>query len=423
MKHFYEGPAYDQLVNHHPLLSWFKENKRIKRVKPVGDKIIFDTVMRRTSAVIPSDEMAILPATGKVLNVQGEVAYQKGIRGRIALSAESFKFGKQGKGAFADVSEQEMDEITKRFHDVASPIAWGLGDGVVGQMASVSGTAGTLTSSELTATGFYPGSRWLHEGQKIMAVAVGSSGTDITYTADATFTAPVEITSVNSDTSITCDTMSMTGSNVELFLMDTATVGSILPGTNNSFRGGQGLLMMLDDDTLVTPLYCNINDTTYGQWRAQVVDNSGTARSLAMQQLYQTYFKIFDKTGVMDPKLMGFTSPDVYLELVDLLEHFVQFQARRLKGGFDQVDVDINGNIIKLRIDRYCPGIIAFLNPKYIVFAEGCPLEVVDEAGVWNQLSDQDAFEARFRWIWQLYCTRRNAHGMLADIDYTVTTR
>jgi hypothetical protein len=132
--------------------------------------------------------------------------------------------------------------------------------------------------------------------------------------------------------------------------------------------------------------------------------------------------KIARSTGRLDPRLVAFTNPDMYLELVDLLEHFVDFKPRKLEAGFDEVDIDINGQIVKIKLDFYCPGAFFFLNPNFITFAEGCPLEIADEDGVWRRLADQDGFEARMRWICNLYTKRRNAHGRLDDLTYSIVS-
>jgi hypothetical protein len=416
-KTYFEGKAQTQMTDFNPMLKWLK-GEGCKKVMAKGDEIKFNIVTQRGSGFGPRGEMDVLPAADSVTSVKGTVNYRKGFKGRLSLSAEAMKHGKKGDGAYVDFVKQEMDEGLRTMRDHASPALWGTGNGTLAKITAESATTVTVTSSELS-DGMYPGTRWLHEGQKYVPVTHETN-----MTADGTWITPQSIASIDSDTQVTLDTSSGgLGTNPGyLKSADTVNSAGITIGTASSYTGPDGLLAMVDDGTLVSS-YCGISESTYPIWKARISDGSGTARALTLQLIYQAYMKIARSMGRLNPRVVTWTNPDLYSnKLVDLLEHFVEFKPRKLDAGYDEVDIMINGNIVKIKLDFYAPGAFFFLNPEHMKMIEGCPLEVADEDGIWARLPDQDGYEARLRWEFNLYCNRRNGLGMLSDITYSVTS-
>jgi hypothetical protein len=180
---------------------------------------------------------------------------------------------------------------------------------------------------------------------------------------------------------------------------------------------------MCDDGTFVTS-YCGISETTYPSWKAVTSHNSGTALPLTLDRFYQLYFKLSRKAGTLQPEVAAWMNTDVFRELVDLLEHFLQFKPRKLDAGFDKFDVMINGTTIPIHLDHECPSYIFFLNPRYITFAEGQPPQLSRETGaIWTRdTTGKDQYEAMWRWIFQTFTANRNKHGIMKDITRTITS-
>jgi len=423
LKHWYEEPVKSMLSELFPWYDYLKKNGRINRNPKVrGDYIYFNTTVKRSSAVQASGEMDLLPTIDQVDSVQGYLPYMKGFKGRIGVSHESMRYGKKGEGSFVDLVEQEFEEMMNGFKESGSVAFWGDGYGTCGLAASTSTTMMTITSTEEYDT-CQPGTRWLHEGKKYLPVGAILG----TYEMDATFTTPVEISSIDSDTQVTlAASRTQTTASQHLVEADTASntsVGDVLNNTAEGYRGPMGLSAMIDDGNIYSGDYANISHSTYPRWKANALDNSGTLRALTMKLFYQCFFKTARKTGKMKPNVTCWMSPDMLLELVDLLEHFVEFKPRKMEGGFEEVDVMINGQLIKIKLDFYCPGYIFFVCDDEIDFYETIPLEIADDHGSeWIPYANQDALEARLRWNWQLGTKKRNAHGVIRDINYTVST-
>lgn len=419
LKHYYD-PAFKTMLRElFAWYDWLKSEKRIDRnPNIVGDKIVFGTNVKRSSGVGARGELDTLPTTDKAEVAQGEIDYLTGYKGRIAVSYEVMKQGKKGKGAFVDIVQNEIQSMIAGIKEHGSSHAWGSGNGFVARAPDHTGGGTSLTlSSTETSAACYPGTRWLHEGQYYIPV---TSGTPLNYTADATWTAYTEVTAINSYTGATISpARTATSTNLLLISAETATNGSATIGTANSFVGPMGFGSMCDDGTFHSS-YCNLSESTYPKWKASVLANGGTARSLTMKLFYQAFFKVGNKSGQMKPGLVGWMNHDVYLELVDLLEHFVEFKPRELAAGFQEIDVMIKGTTVKLRLDRYCPGYIFLIDPKEVHLYETIPIEMGEEDGSeWIPLADKDGYEARVRWNWQLATTARNRHGIIMDLTHT----
>ncbi len=426
LKQFYDGAMQSLVPDLFPILDWLKSEGRVRKVTPKGNKIYFATTLKLSSGFDFRGENDYLPAADQVDTIQGSVPYQVGMKGRIQLSFESLKFGKEGVGGFVNVSKQEMTSALHSMRQSAAPALWGLGDGVLAKIAQISGSTAIVPDSSELSTGCYPGSRWLHEGKKYIGVTSTAAG----YGVDTSMTAANENTVISSDTSATFeDSCSTDGVDylVSHECTDSSSAterakGSVTLGTANSFRGPQGMLAMCDDGTLGSS-YCGISESSYPQWKATVSDNSGNARSLSLDLFYQLYWKMTRKAGDFNPNLTSWMNTDMHRKLTDLLEHFVEFKPRELKPGFKAYDMMINNQAIPIRLDHYCPGYIFFLNPAEITFAEGCPPSVAGETGsMWRQVADKDMYEAVYRWIFQTYTRSRNKHGILMDLTYDVTS-
>jgi len=415
------------ITNLCPLLDWLKGKGRVRKVTPKGKHIIFATDIKLSHSFGFRGEGDAVPASGNMTNVQGSVLYQKGIRGMIGLTFESMKFGRQGPGSFTTVETQEMKGAAIMMRKMAQVAAWGWGHGELGRVNAVVATDAMVTQVSETYNTCHPGARWLIEGMKI----IGADNNAANYAIDSAWTAANIIESINSDISVTMtDSFSC---DADAYLLehqcpDTAvaankTLGSVTLDTTNSFRGPQGMMAMCDNETMVTS-YCGINAAAgnYPQWKAVVDHNSGTARALTLDLFYSLYYKLSRKRGQFKIPLTAWMNTDVYRELVQLLEHFVDFKPRNLQPGFDEFDVMIQGTRIPIKLDHECPSFIFFLDPQFITWAEGQALQLAREGGsIWRwDVDRKDQFEAMYRWLWQTYTRSRNKHGIIKDIDVTI---
>jgi hypothetical protein len=425
-----------------PIVKWLQSEGRVRHVKPVGKYIVFAVETNVGSNVGFRGEDDYLPTADKVDLIQGKVPYMKGLKGRVGLSWEALQFGKEGVGSFVDLMKQETNGIKTAMLQQAGPAIWGCGDAclakVNGALTGGATKAVTVDSDEVY-NHTWPGTRWLHAGQKIIAADLDSSYND------GTMTSAVEIASIDSDTTLTLAAARDCNDNYHIFEHQATastdatekTKGSVTIDTAYSSRLPVGFLAMCDPSTLQVGngigyghalqnshgAYCNIDESLYPLWKPNVSSNSGTLRSLTLGLFYRMFNKIAKKTGSMDPRVVAWMSPDMHMELVDLLEHYVEFKPRQLEPGFDKFDVMVNGTNVPIRLDYYCPGHIFFLDPKEIVFAESVPFQVdKTTGGMWRSVADKQNFEAVWNWMFQIYTKKRNAHGIITDLSYTVSS-
>jgi hypothetical protein len=427
-----------------PIVDWLKSEGRVRKVSPEGKYITFAVETNVGSNAGFRGEGDYLPTADTVDMAQGKLPYMKGIKGRVGLSWEALQFGKEGVGSFADLMKQEFMGVQTAMKQAASPAMWGCGDAVLARTQTVAASTTMGVDVAETYANTFPGTRWLHVGQSIIACEL-----DDTYDADTTMTAATTIASIESDSSLTLAATRTVDDNshiVEHQATDTAdstecTKGSVTINTAYSSRYPVGFLAMCDPGgasgyfngngygyghalkSTYYGGYCNIDESSYSSWKPNVSHNSGTARSLTLGLFYRMFNKICKKTGSFDPKVTSWMSPDMHVELVDLLEHYVEFKPRQLEPGFDKFDVMINGTKVPIRLDFYCPGHIFFLSPSDITFAESVPCQVDKTTGsLWTKVADKQNFEAVWNWMFQIYTKKRNAHGIITDLSYTVSS-
>lgn len=435
-KEFADGALQSLIPNLFPVIKWLKGKGRIaspKRISPDGKYIIFSTDLKTSHGFDFRGEGDYFPTGDKVDTVQGKVHYQKGLKGRISLTWEATKFGKEGVGAFADVKKHEHTRAIIALKQRASPAIWSVGDGVLAKMAAIdNSTAGVPVVYEKYDY-CYPGARWLHEGMKVIGTQAPDTRDSETgnYTADSDMSAAEEIKSINSDISVTFNAAVTSGDTdtesryyVGHECSNTATAaektkGSVTIGTAASFRGPDGLLAMADDGTMKAS-YCGILESTYTQWKATRAHNSGTLRVPTVDLVRQLHTKIGRKAG-SEMDLGIWMNPDMRNEFTSNLEQFVEFTPRKLEPGNNEWDFMLNGKRVAVDVDYYAPGYIFMLNPNYIDFAEGAPIHV-QPGGPFPSTEGKDEWDWFYRWMFQIYTKSRNKHGILMDLDYTVNS-
>jgi hypothetical protein len=413
-----------------PVMDWLKKEGRIEQKKPQGKYIVFPVELYLGGNAGARGEGDTLPTVDSVNTVQGKVDYQKGFKGRFSLSDEAAEWGGRGAGTLADVFEQEVRNVEGGIRNLAAIYAWGDGTGVmaIGASDPAAGTATlTITKSE-TYAALYPGTRFLYEGMRVHAIQTLATMTDDTAWVSNSTTADADlITSIPNDTSIVMGSSTQDTDDASYYL---APDGSYTSGTAGSQRGPMGLSGIIDDGTFSDTAP---NDTAFGcqglivssypQWKSLVSHNSGTARAVTTDLINQMYFKIARRVGDLSHKPVMWMNPDVLREWVALLEPQIQYQATKLKPGFDAFEFVVNGNAIPVKLDLRCPSNIYFANPDYLTLYNSRPMGIV-KYGSQTAIptANVGAAEYRYWWAWQLATSKRNAHGVIRDVSCTITS-
>ena len=422
-KIYYDNTMSQLWTSFNPMLDWLQKEGRVKTVKPVGKYIQFPVEQALTSGAVAAGEGDTLPTAVNSSMVQGKVDYQKGFKGRISLSEEAMLWGKKGDGAFADVLEQEMRCNVAVLKNLAGAAVWGVGDGMLAKSASVSTTTWTITSSE-TYAAYNPGTRLLWEGLKFENVTAGATNV---WTDDV---GPGIISAITADTTFTTTTDISAGMAAGYV---TTYEGGYTTAVASSSRWPAGIKGIVDDGTFsddaslnlnVDPAFgcCGLIVSSYPGWKAVKSHNSGTLRDISTDLIYQMYFKVGKKNGTLSPKLTSWTNPDVFREFLALLEPQVQYQARKLNAGFNEQDIMINGTTIPIKLDYKAPSEWFFIDPEHLTLYNSRPLGLVTVDGKSAVVSaTTTAREYRHWWAFNLGTNKRNAHGLITDLNKTIT--
>ena len=426
MKEWYENAMESLVPQMFPLYDWLKENGSVVKPKPQGKYIVFDVQTKLGSGAGYRGEGDYLPTPAATTGVQGKVAYLRGLKGRVEISAEAMDI-KNGPGAFANIMDSEIQGLLTEFKYLGSAAMWGNGDGILAKTSTqLSGTATFTAETNETYALCYPGTRWLYEGLSVIPVISTSA-----YAVDTSWTAATTISAITSDTAATLATTKSTAAATRYLVEHKCTdntnstemaKGSVTLATASSFRGPMGINAMVDNGTFASS-YCGISESTYPQWMSTISHNSGTARSITTDLLYKLFYKFTRYSGTMSPEVTAWTNTDVYREIVDLMENQIQFKPRELKPGFQHFDVMIDGVGIPFKLDHMCPSYIYFLDPKYIRFAQKSAPQIADNHGSsMRWVADKDCYEQVWRWIFQLYTNNRRKHAALRDISCTIAS-
>lgn len=404
-----------------PLLDWLKKAGRFEKAgangKIAGKWMEFLTEMRRGSNARAAGEDATLPPTDSALYVPGKVDYMRGFQGRFDITAAAIAFGK-GKGVYADVFKQESRNVQNVITSLGAIAFWGPGTGIVAKVNGNQATAAlTLLSSELYNV-CYPGTRWLFEGQYLSCLSgVAPVAKNANWDEDGVDN---RVESIDSNTQATFTQNGQALDTELLCNQDDLTVGT----TNyESYQGPEGVLAMIDATFKAT--YCEISSATYKQWKGVESHASGVVRPQTTKLIEQFYYKLGRKAGSVKMKgLRAWTNTDVYHGLAELMKPQVDFVPRKLDAGYNEMDLVINGARIPISLDYQAPSYWFFIDPKQVHFIDARPLGLVSDmnGNVMVPAANKINWEARFWWACNMYTKRRNAHGIIKDLDVTITS-
>ncbi len=94
---YYEPVIREQLIEDFHEINWLNKEGRINRKPDIrGSEIYFSTTVKRSSGVGARGEMDTLPVIDQVDNVEGHLPFMRGYKGRIGISAETFKYAREG---------------------------------------------------------------------------------------------------------------------------------------------------------------------------------------------------------------------------------------------------------------------------------------------------------------------------------------
>lgn len=374
-----------------------------------GNAVKYPLLFGRAQSFLAQGPMGILPTPQNETDVQVTIS-NKWIRGMISVSYAVMALSKSNRGSWARAQEQLMNRLVINLADERNRmLSAGSGTGI---LCLVDGTLST-TSMTVDAPGGYAadgyGTRYLQPG---MIIAV-HDGTTIDLIRSI-----VSITTESASAGEVLLNAAGTTTNNRYVSRISTTSSTSLTNDSNYNNEPMGLEGINDDGTNVT-LFQNVSRTTYPDWKSVVIASGGTLTLSLMQRVFDA---IDQQSGEQPTDLFSHHSVRrLYLGLIDTDRTFMQTGKA---GNFDLglADTKVTYNGIPWTVDRDARlGALHFLNRNHLQYYPLVEGEWADETGaVFTRVSsNQDAFEALYRWSGNYGCDRPASHGKLTGLSET----
>jgi len=184
-----------------------------------------------------------------------------------------------------------------------------------------------------------------------------------------------------------------------------------------------GLEGIIDDGTNTDSLH-GIDEATYPNWQAQVIDG-GTPTALQNLSL-QLMLQLFDAVDEMAPSEVGgvnwmLTHHSVARQYVDLLQGDVRYAPQMLDGGFYNLTFSAGGRPVPLWLDRDCRYNTLYAGaPGCFRIVETRPLGFERKGGgIVKLVQNRDAIESRLAHYWNWGVVLRSPLGKIPNVRVT----
>ena len=349
----------------------------------------------------------------------------------IEITEQSIAAGRTSRGAFADALAMELE---RAFEDMKADLnrqLYGMGEGVVARWRSgddpTAGVGYTL-ESRYTAGGFGCtfGSKYIEDDAVVNVVDRGTTATvyPTTSTADGYTCSSVDKTNhtvvLDGDPGITetaNDYLTKAGS-----YADGIGTSSFKP---REMMGLAGIVHDDDVDTLITagatshPLQ-GLDVATYPWWKAKVFASSGGRwtgqRSLTEEMIQRAIDYLREMQGV---------SPTIMITTSGVWRSFAYGEISEGRRFLDTTEV-----VAGIRVPSFLglpviqdpdmhPGELYLLTEPHLTIHQMNELSWLDQDGtILRAKAGYPAWTACLCWFAQLATDRRNAHALIADLEY-----
>ena len=443
LKTFYLPAIQDQL-NHSTIISDLID---VNEEDVSGKDAKIEMKYGKSTGIGARGDGEVLPAANYQKYKQATVPMQYNY-GRIQISGIAIAATRDERGAYAKVLDSEIQGIVTDLKDDINRQLWGAGHGLLARWRDGATTAITLqkkyrgNSAGGDGFGSTFGAKYMDVADPLTpVVATISSATTGTYVVDATDIAPTAIARTVADyDTLTCTNAAVSeaaGTFYVRFNNAVASLGadSLDAGVNRKeMMGLRGIVTDtdLDDISFNNGTYTGltVNDPLQGiavatyDWFKANVDAHSSGRYAGQRALTLNLMdKMFDSVEENAGKDYG---PDLILTTRALRREYTDLcRADRryvntmvLDGGWKAIDY----NGIPLTVDNDAiDGEIYFLSTKDLQMYRMSDYDWMNKDGaVLSRVSGYDAYEAiLFRYA-ELGCKRRNSHGVICDLSYTL---
>ena len=384
LKNWYAGPIVSQFNDEIPLYREIEKGKE----KFNGLQVVRPIKVRRNPGIGATSDGGPLPSIGQQTTQQAQISAKFNYL-RFGITGPMIKASQGDKGAFISAMEFEMSEgLTDLKQDINRQLIWN-GNGTLG-LASAAATASNTLTVQGRTTG-ENGNKYLDVGividivsaanGAILASAVSITAISGTATATLTLSAPV-----------TCSALDL--------IIRTGTNGNEVQGLQYTLDGG-------------TSTIYNINRSSYQVYQGNVLSNGGNALSLNFMK--QGWNQGKQRGGAKyDFVLSDFDSERYYEKLLIADKRYMG----KVKGDgtFSEKEenyLEYSGIPVVSDKDMSDPNMM-FLDTKQWKKYLLAELEWADETGTYLiAQTGADAFEARLRLFFNLFCEKPSAQVLL----------
>lgn len=448
LKTFYL-PAIQNQLNHDTILSDLID---VNEEDVSGKDAKIEMHYGKTFGIGARNDNEALPAAYYQKHKQATVPMQYNY-GRIQISGPTIAATRDERGAYAKVLDTEIKGVVRDLKSDVNRQLWGAGCGLIARWDSGDTTAIVLqkqyrgNSNGVDCFGSTFGGKYIEPvtggGDPITVVDVQISSDAVgTYVVDDTDLAPTAmVKTVATYDTMTCSTAvgitEAVGDFYVRFNNSVANLGadSLDAGLNRKeMMGLRGIVTDTDIDNISfdngTYTGLTVQDPLQGllvgtyDWFKAIVDNHASGRYAGQRaltfNLMDTMFDNVEENAGKDygPDLI-LTTRAIRREYTDLCRTDRRFvNTMTLDGGWKAIDY----NGIPFTVDNDAiDGEVYFLSTRDLNLYRMSDYDWMNKDGaVLNRVTNYDAYEAvLFRYA-ELGCKRRNTHGVLCDLSYTL---
>lgn len=404
LKEDYLPPIQAQFNQKKLLLRKLKRNRR----DVGGEGALIPIMGERTHSYGSRAESGTLPSASSNSYTQS-VQPMKFHYAKIKVTGPSLTVARKDKYAFARTLNAEISGATEGFINDFNRQLYGNGSGILTK-CGVTSDANTVVL-DTTDGDLGHGTRYLQPG---MTVDIKTMSTG----ADQTNGAGIVIDSIDES----AGTFAFTGTSVTtaathaVYVVDNVTAGSAA----HEAMGISGIISARNPSSIGATAPANLQGLTIAAapfWKASVLSASSN-RDISLELMHDLLIDIDKKSGLGDGIDFFVTTHEVWKNYGLLLTPDRRYAGTPDKwdGGFKYLTFDG----IPVYFDKDCPGNRVFaVNTDHLTLYEEAPVQWDETDGAllkWD--GSTDAFEAFLVYYANLGTDRRQAHGVLEDLNH-----
>jgi len=402
----YQDFMVSLLNDAHPLLKLLEKSD----VEFQGKAAVFPVTTGDVAAVRSVGENKAQPTAGETTEAESRVL-SKLTEAHIELTDEVMASAREGRiGAFQQATEFQMRRAVESTKDNVNRQLHGnilVANTNTGILTQINGAANSNTQT-------VDSTRFLKKG---MRLRIGTAA----EVADAGSGDNVVVSSIPSATSVVLTGSFQSADNDLVVLGESGSSAYTheMSGLAHIVHDG---VSWVDGTTVNQSSFQGIAIADHPEWISTVERNGGVSRPLTLALMQSVIDSVDQACSAKVDTIVMHTS--LRREYLDLLLPDVRYAPKELKGGFSVLSYTGGDREIPIMVDKHANlGQIFFLTSSDIKQFVKQDWQWREEDGrVLTKVPGYNKYAAQFVTQRNLGCLRRNSHGLLRDLSYTLTS-